>query len=163
MIVEKDESSKIHHLADIEHSPKGTKLVLGKNSNIDSFVKIKPVGGQGNVTIGDYSFINSGTVIYSGNGVSIGNYVLIGPNCNLVPANHKFEDKNELIYRQRFMPSRGGIIIEDDVWLGACVTLLDGAHIAKGCVIGANTLIDFKTEEYGVYVGVPGKLVKKRT
>ena len=39
------------------------------------------------------------------------------------------------------MPSKEVFVIEDDVWLGANVTLLDGVIIRRGCVIGANSLV----------------------
>lgn len=153
---------KVGPLTSIEVSSRGTNTIIGQNSVIDDFVKIKHVGGKGNVEIGEYVYINSGTVIYSGNGVKIGNNVLIGPSCNIVPANHKFNERNILIRLQGFQPSKRGILIEDDVWLGANVTILDGSIIRKGCVIAANSLINGETEEYGIYAGNPAVKIKSR-
>jgi acetyltransferase-like isoleucine patch superfamily enzyme len=153
---------KIGSLTSIEVSSRGTDTIIGEGSVIDDFVKIKHVGGSGHIEIGKYVYLNSGTVLYSGNGIKIGDNVLIGPNCNLVPSNHQFEDCQKPIKEQGFMPSKGGIVIEDDVWLGANVTLLDGVIIRKGCVIGANSLVSGELEEYGIYIGSPAKLVKKR-
>lgn len=155
-------TAKVSSLASIEVSTRGTNTIIGENSVIDDFVKIKHVAGEGHVEIGEFTYINSGTVIYSGNGVKIGNHVLIGPNCNIVPANHEFKDPNTLIRLQRFMPSKGGTIIEDDVWLGANVTVLDGAIIKRGCVIGANSLVQTELEEYGIYVGSPARKIGSR-
>jgi virginiamycin A acetyltransferase len=154
--------SKISGLSSIEVSSRGTDTVIGEFSVVDDFVKIKHVGGTGHIIIGSHCYLNSGTVIYSGNGVSLGDSVLIGPNCNLVPANHAFRDANTSIRLQGFMPSKGGIIIEDDVWLGANVTVLDGAHIMKGCVVGANSLVKGKLDQYGIYAGVPAKKIGER-
>ena len=64
--------ARISPLADIEASVRGTRLDVGAGSVIDSFVKIKPVGGVGDVTIGARCFLNSGVVVYSGNGVTLG-------------------------------------------------------------------------------------------
>jgi virginiamycin A acetyltransferase len=155
-------SVKVGSLTSIEVSSRGTNTVIGQNSVIDDFVKIKHVGGTGDIEIGEYVYLNSGTVIYSGNGVKIGNNVLIGPNCNIVPSNHKFNDKNVLIRLQGFQPSKGGILIEDDVWLGANVTVLDGAIIKKGCIIAANSLVNGETEEYAIYAGSPAIKIKSR-
>lgn len=155
-------TSKISKLCSIDISSRGTDTIIGENCVIDDFVKMKHVGGEGNIEIGDFVFINSGTVLYSGNGIKIGNNVLIGPNCNLTPVNHQFTDAKKLIRLQGFQPSRGGILIEDDVWLGANVTLLDGAIIRKGCIIAANSLISNDTEEYSIYAGTPAKKIKKR-
>ena len=54
------------------------------------------------------------------------------------------------------------IVIEDDVWIGAGVKILDGVIIRKGCVIGANTVVNKSTEQYGIYVGAPARLIRKR-
>lgn len=156
------ETAKVSERSVIEISSRGTNTTVGKNSVIDDFVKIKHVGGEGSIVIGDHVFLNSFTVIYSGNGVSIGNNTAIGPNCSIVPINHKFDEKDRLISEQRFAPSKGGIIIEEDVWIGAGVTILDGAHIRKGAVIGAGWLVNKEIEAYSINMGSPAKKVGER-
>lgn len=149
------ELAKVSPMADIEDSVRESRIVIEAGVVIDSFVKIKPAGGSGDVLIGKNSYINSGTVIYSGNGVRIGENVLIAANCTLAPVNHQYAARNKKISEQRFMPSRGGIIIEDDVWIGVGTVILDGAIIRKGCVIGALSLVRGELQEYGIYVGNP--------
>jgi acetyltransferase-like isoleucine patch superfamily enzyme len=152
-------SARVSEKADIEDSVRGTRIVIEANVMIDAFVKIKPTGGSGDVVIGEGSYVNSGTVIYSGNGVTIGRGVLIAANCTLAPVNHGYKSRAKTIREQGFLPSKGGIVIEDDVWLGAGVVVLDGAHIRKGCVVAANAIVRGETEEYGVYGGEPlGKI-----
>ncbi len=152
-------TARVSPLADLEESTRGTTLRIGEDSVIDSFVKIKPTGGSGDVTIGRDSIINSGCVIYSGNGVVIGDHVRIAANCTLAPVNHAYAIKNTLIRDQRFLPSKGGIIIEDDVWIGAGCIILDGAILRKGCVIAAMSLVRGEVEGYSIQGGNP--LVKK--
>ena len=149
-------------LADIERSKRGSKLSVGDYSLIDSFVKIKFCGGSGDIKIGAHSYINSGCVLYSGNGLEIGNDVLLASNCTLAPVNHAYMSKNTVIREQGFLPSRGGIIIKDDCWIGANTVILDGAIIGEGCVIGASSLVKTVLEPYGVYAGNPLKLIKVR-
>lgn len=156
------ETAKIATLVSIEISSKGTHTYVGAFSSIDDFVKIKHVGGSGDIRIGEYSYINSGCVLYSGNGIDIGNNVLIGPNCSIVPVNHEFKNPNELIRLQGFQASKSGVVIEDDVWIGAGVTILDGAYIGKGAIIGANSLIMSKIEPFSICVGTPSKVIKHR-
>lgn len=146
----------------IDSSTRGTHTYIGEHCVIDDFVKIKHVGGKGDIKIGNHVYINSGTVIYSGNGVDIADNVLIGPNCSLVPVNHQFQDKNTAIRLQGFSPSKGGIVIEEDVWLGAGVVVLDGAIIRKGCVIGANSLVLGEIPPFSICAGNPCKVIKKR-
>lgn len=157
------ESAKVSKLCDIEDSIRGTKIIIEDEVTVDSFVKIKPVGGSGDVIIGKGSYINSGVVIYSGNGVNIGEDVLIAANCTLAPVNHEYKDKNKTIKEQRFKESKGGIVVEDDVWIGANCVILDGAILRKGCVIGANSLVSGEIAEYSVNVGSPARLVGWRS
>jgi virginiamycin A acetyltransferase len=154
-VLEADPTARISPLADIEPSVRGTRYVIGARTMIDAFVKIKPAGGTGDVVIGADSAINSGTVIYSGNGVRIGDGVLIAANCTLAATNHEFSDPDRRIRDQGFQPSRGGIVIEDDVWLGANVVVLDGAVIGKGAVIGAGSVVGGAVEPYAIYAGTP--------
>jgi acetyltransferase-like isoleucine patch superfamily enzyme len=130
---------------------------------IDAFVKIKPVGGNGDVRIGAYSYVNSGVVIYSGNGVEVGRDVLIAANCTLAPVDHEFAARDRTIREQRFRPGKGGIVIEDDVWIGANTVLLDGAVVRRGCVIGAASVVRGELEPYSINVGTPTRIVGYRT
>jgi acetyltransferase-like isoleucine patch superfamily enzyme len=157
-----DSTAKISHLADLEKSLRGSILKIGSKVMVDSFVKIKFVGGDGNIEIGDSTFINSGCVLYSGNGIRIGKNVLIAANCTLAPVNHEYNSRFKTIIEQRFKKSKGGIIIEDDVWIGAGSIILDGAYIKKGSVIGSSCLVGIETEAYGVYYGNPLELKKFR-
>ena len=51
------------------------------------------------------------------------------------------------------------IIVEEDVWIGANVTLMDGCHIGRGANIGAGSVVRFKVPPYAVVVGNPAKIV----
>ena len=159
MPLEFDPTARISPLADIEESTRGTIYRVGADSMIDSFVKIKPVGGSGHIIMGARVMINSGCVLYSGNGITIGDNVAVAANCVFAPVNHAYADKNTLINQQRFLPSKGGIIIEDDVWIGAGCVILDGAILRRGCVIGAMSLVRGEIEAYSIQAGNP--LVKK--
>jgi len=149
-------------LADIEDSVKGSRIVVGPGSYIDAFVKIKAAGGTGDVIIGEQSFINSGCVLYIGNGIAIGNNVSIAANCVLAPTNHEFASASVPHQQQGFRPSKGGIHVEDDVWIGAGTVILDGARLGKGAVVGALSLVRSRLEPYGIYAGNPITLIDRR-
>lgn len=149
--------------ADIEDSVKGSRIVIGAGSYIDSFVKIKAAGGTGDVIIGEQTFINSGCVLYIGNGISVGNNVSIAANCVLAPTNHEFSSATVLHQRQGFRPSKGGIRLEDDVWVGAGTVILDGAMIGRGAVVGAQSLVRSVCEPFGIYGGNPLQLIGRRS
>ncbi len=83
MLLDVHPTARISDKADIEQSTRGTRIVIGAYSVIDSFVKIKPAGGSGDLLIGERVTVNSGCVIYTGNGLVIGNDVAIAANCVL--------------------------------------------------------------------------------
>ena len=152
-------NARISKLADIEDSVRGSRIVIEDGVVIDSFVKLKPAGGSGDVHIGRNCSINSGVVIYIGNGVRIGANVAIGANTTLAPTNHAYHARGRTIAEQRFMPSRGGIVIEDDVWIAANCVLLDGAILRRGCVVGAGSLVRGELPPYSVNVGSPTRTI----
>ena len=114
----------------------------------------------GDIVIGDNCTINPYTTIYGQGGVYIGNNVRIASHCSVIPANHIFSDPERPIFQQGL--SKKGIVIEEDVWMGSGVKILDGVTVSKGCVIGANSVVTKSTQPYGVYVGVPAHLLKSR-
>ena len=105
--------------------------------------------------VGERTVINSCCVLYTGNGIVIGNDVAIAANCVFAPVNHEFAIKDKLIREQRFRPSKGGIVIEDDVWVGAGSVILDGAILRRGCVIGAMSLVRGEIQSFSINVGSP--------
>jgi len=153
-----DPTARVSPLADLEDSTRGTRIVVGAGVVIDSFVKIKPAGGSGDVDIGVGSVINAGCVLYTGNGIRIGRDVLLAANCTLAPTNHAFADPTRPIRAQGFQPSRGGIVIEDDVWIGANCVLVDGAVIGRGSVIGAGSLVRGVLPPFCIAHGSPARV-----
>ena len=155
-------SARVSPLADIEDSVRGTRIVIGAHSVIDSFVKVKPVGGSGDLLIGEHVVINSGCVLYTGHGIKIGNHVAIAANCTFAPVNHAYKDKSRPIREQGFLPGKGGIVIEDDVWIGANCVFLDGAILRRGCVLGAGSIVRGELAAYTVYAGQPLRVLGVR-
>jgi acetyltransferase-like isoleucine patch superfamily enzyme len=155
-------SAHISPLADIEDSTRGTLIEIGDQVSIDSFVKIKPAGGTGDLRIGANTTINSGCVFYTGNGIVIGRRCAIAANCTFAPVNHAISDRSVPIIAQGFMPSRGGIRLEDDVWIGANVVVLDGAVLQRGCVVGAGSVVRGEIPPYAICVGAPARVIRYR-
>jgi virginiamycin A acetyltransferase len=148
-------SVRISRFADIEDSPRGSILRIDEDVVVESFVKLKFAGGSGNVSIGARTYVNAGVVIYSGNGVSIGRGVLIAANCTFAATNHRISDLTRPIRDQGFAISKGGIIIEDDVWIGANSVILDGARVGRGAVIAAGSCVRGVVEPMTIVGGNP--------
>lgn len=136
----------------------GGSITIGDFCELRKGCQLLSYGG--NIEIGNYSSINPYTMIYGQGNITIGSYVRIAAHCVLIPSNHIFSDISKPIYQQGLVNK--GIVVEDDVWIGCGVRILDGVVIAKGCVIGAGSVVTDSTEPYGIYVGVPAKKIKSR-
>ena len=51
------------------------------------------------------------------------------------------------------------VIVDEDVWIGAKVTLLSGAHLGRGCEVGSGSVVRGNVPPYSVVVGNPCKVV----
>ena len=92
--------------------------------------------------------------------IYIGNNVLIGPNTVIRSSNHSF-NKIDLIRKQKH--TKGVIIIEDDVWIGANVVILPNLTIKKGAVIGAGSIVTKSIAEFDIVAGNPAKKIGERS
>lgn len=58
--------------------------------------------------------------------------------------------------------SKGGICVEDDVWIGFGATILDGVTIGQGAVVGARALVTKDVAPYEIVGGVPAQTIGQR-
>lgn len=140
------------------HTFFGGRIFIGNDCYLGSGCKLITSGGD--IKIGHHCSINPYAMLYGHGGLTIGNYVRIATQCVLIPSNHNFSDANIPIADQGI--TNKGIVIEDDVWLGSGVKVLDGVTISKGCIIGAGSVVTKSTVSNGIYAGVPAKLIKMR-
>ncbi len=112
------------------------------------------------IVIGTNTTINPYTVLYSAGGLYIGSNVLIATHVVMSAHNHEFKNKNMLIKKQGL--SKLGIRIEDDVWIGANATILDGVCIGEGAVVAAGAVVAKNVAPYSVVGGVPAKEISQR-
>ena len=87
-------------------------------------------------SFGEQVFINQGCYFLDFGGITIGDRVMIGPRVTLTTAGHPVE----LDDRYDFL-TRAPIAIEDDVWIGAAVTITPGVTVGRGSVIGAGAVV----------------------
>ncbi|GHJ43020.1 acetyltransferase [Catellatospora sp. TT07R-123] len=87
-------------------------------------------------SFGERVFINQGCFFLDYGGITIGDRVLIGPRVTLSTAGHPVE------VDERFdFITHAPIVIEDDVWIGAAVTVTPGVTIGRGSVVGAGAVV----------------------
>lgn len=110
-----------------------------------------------NLRCGNRVFINFNATILAQAPITLGDDVMIGPNCSLITVGHPVAD-----HRMR----RGGweqakpISIGENTWLGANVTVLPGVSIGKQCVVGAGTLVTRDIPDNSLVLGSPGTVVR---
>lgn len=135
-----------------------SKIVLNKNVNIKDRTTIYVKDCE--LLIDENSFLNGDCTIMAESDVKIGKNVMIAPKCNIIATNHKYDDLNiDMIYQG--LDSKG-IIIEDNVWIGINVTILDGVTIKSGSIIAAGAVVTKDTQSNSIYGGIPAKFIKKR-
>ena len=78
----------------------------------------------------------------------------------MIPSNHNYARTDIPIYRQG--ETSKGIVIEDDVWIGARVTILDGVRVGGGSIIAAGAVVSKDVEPFSVVGGVPARVLKSR-
>jgi acetyltransferase-like isoleucine patch superfamily enzyme len=133
-------------------------ITIGNRSYIYPYALIK--ADDGNIIIGDDCSIHDYSVLYGRGDLIIGNNVRIATGVAILPYNHVYSDAENLIRMQGI--SSKGIIIEDDVWVGAKSIVLDGVLIGKGSVIAAGAVVTKSVEPYSVVGGNPARIIKKR-
>lgn len=141
------------------HSPEelvGLMRNLTSQPEIPSFGLFPPFYADcgKNIHFGQNVFINSGCRFQDQGGIWIGDNVLIGHNAVLATLNHNPDPKK----RGNLIPSR--IVIGNDVWLGANVTVLPGVTIGDGAIIAAGAVVTKDVPARTVAGGVPAKVIK---
>lgn len=153
-----DSTTSIAWSVSADGGGQGGRIVVGKHSTLDTGVILRANGNT--ISIGNNSRINPYCMIHGGGGVKIGNGVRIGSHSVITAANHIFDDPTMPIYLQG--ESEKGIVIEDDVWLGAGAKILDGVVVATGTVVGAGAVVTKSTPAYSVVAGVPAEVIRMR-
>ncbi|MEM9217436.1 MAG: acyltransferase [Cyanobacteria bacterium P01_F01_bin.150] len=147
---------------DVRLRPMGeqTTVILGNGVQVDRGTDLKVhYASKGCITIGDNTIIGPYCFL-SGESIQIGTQCLIAPQVGIFANNHEFSDPLRYIRQQGH--SYKGIVIDDDCWIGTGAKILDGVHIGKGCVIGAGAVVSKSLPPYSIAVGIPAKIVGSR-
>lgn len=113
---------------------------------------------QSRIKIGRDSLIGEYSVIRGQGGVQIGDRVYTSPFTQIIAVNHVFDDPNVPFVDQGITAE--GIVIEDDVWLGAGAVITDGVRVGKGAVVAAGAVVTKDVPPHTVVGGVPAKIIK---
>jgi acetyltransferase-like isoleucine patch superfamily enzyme len=111
------------------------------------------------IRIGCDALISEYTVIRGQGGVSIGDRVYTSPMTQIVAVNHEFDDPDRPFIEQGI--TARGIVIEDDVWIGASAVITDGVRIGRGAVVAAGAVVTADVPPHTVVAGVPARVVRE--
>jgi acetyltransferase-like isoleucine patch superfamily enzyme len=132
----------------------GDNVYIGRNTILSC--------KEGSIAVGDYTNISANCSLLSETEINLGRYCFLAGHCYLVAGgNHSFDDVSRPIMFQPSV-SKGGIRVDDDVWLAAGVIVLDGVTIGPGTVVGAGAVVTVSLPEYSVAVGSPARVIRDR-
>ena len=138
-------------------------------------VYIRPMSsdikGLWNLSVGDDTSIPKGSTIYCTDvPCTIGKKVLFGPKPTIITGDHRIDIlgkyMTDVTVEDKFVDGVNvydqPVVIEDDVWCGANVTILKGVTIGHGSVVAAGAVVTKSFPPYSIIGGIPAKLIKMR-
>ena len=125
------------------------------------------IKGLENLSIGDGTSIPKGSTFYCTKApLTIGRKVIFGPHPTIITGDHRTDLIGRYIIdvtdEEKLPENDAPVVIEDDVWCGANVTILKGVTIGRGSIIAAGAVVTQSFPPYSVIGGVPAKLLKMR-
>jgi acetyltransferase-like isoleucine patch superfamily enzyme len=138
------------------------KVHLERNVHLYRWSVIELGNGNGSLSIGANTYLQAGCTLnpFISN-ITIGANCMIATRCVFMPYQHGHADPNRPL-REQPLTSRGDIVIEDDVWLGAQVCVMDGVVIGKGSIVGAGAVVTKDVPPNSLAVGVPARVIRQR-
>lgn len=110
------------------------------------------------IRIGRDCLVGEYSVIRGQGGVTIGDRVYTSPFTQIIAVNHVFDDPARPFVEQGITAQ--GIVIEDDVWLGAGAVITDGVRVEKGAVVAAGAVVTRDVAAHTVVGGVPARVLR---
>jgi acetyltransferase-like isoleucine patch superfamily enzyme len=132
---------------------------FGDNVFFKQGVRLCVAQPQGELRIGSNTTIGYHTTIFASYSVVIGADCLIAPFCYLVDADHGIAAGSRI--NTQDMTARP-VVVGDDVWLGARVTVVSGVRIGTGAVAGAGSVITADVPAGAIVAGAPARIVGYR-
>lgn len=146
----------------------GCRLTLGNNVVIGAYSIIAVEGhrvsggnAKARLEIGDGTYIGECNNIRAEYGISIGSKCLISQGVSIISSNHSTM-LGVPIVDQPSRNDRKGVIIGDDVWIGAGAVILPGVEIGQGAIVAANAVVVANVDANTIVAGIPAKFIKNR-
>ena len=134
----------------------GDCVKIGSYSNLSSTSHLSKYGKG--LKIGNHSAVGDYTQFGAAGGIEIGNDVIMGSYISFHSENHNFTDTSKLI-REQGVTSKG-IVIGNNIWVGAKVTFLDGSVVGNNSVVAAGAVVNGIYPDNSIIGGIPAKVIK---
>lgn len=154
-------------LWDMIWSPLWKKKMKSCGRNVFLRPLSSDIKGLWNLSVGDDVLIPKGSTFYCTNAeLIIGSKVIFGPKPTIITGDHRIDLIGKYIIDvtddEKLPDQDAPVIIEDDVWCGANVTILKGVTIGRGSVVAAGAVVTKSFPPYSIIGGVPAKLIGMR-
>lgn len=136
-----------------------SEIVVGDNVFVGRNTVLKTRDGR--IAIEDYADIGANAYIGTTQEIRIGRHALIAAYCYIGGTHHQMDDRETPIALQG-IARKGGVVVGDNVWIGAGVIINDGVQIGRGAVIGAGSVVTKDVPPYCIAVGVPARVQRER-
>jgi acetyltransferase-like isoleucine patch superfamily enzyme len=111
------------------------------------------------IHIGRDSLIGELNVLRGQGGITIGDRVYTAPLVQILAVDHVYADRTRPMIEQGITAE--GIVVEDDVWIGAGAIITDGVTVGQGAVVAAGAIVTQDVAPHTVVGGVPAQLLKR--
>lgn len=93
--------------------------------------------------------------------LTIKKYTIVGLNCVIVTNKHNSTVgiPHILLGISGINDQHNNLVIEEDVWIGANVTIMGNANLGRGCICGACSTVTKPVPPYAVVSGTPARIV----
>lgn len=125
--------------------------------------------GFENIYLEDDVNIGAGSTIFTTRAkIHIGKNTFSGPNLTMISGDHPYVvgqymldiSKEKLKQTQDITPYDKDINIEQDVWIGANVTIIKGVTVGRCAILAAGSVVVKDVPPYSIFGGTPAKLIK---
>ena len=111
------------------------------------------------IQLGDHVYINHNCMFLDCGGITIGNYVLMGPNVGIFTPEHAFDPALRMEGYEISRP----VVIGDNVWIGGIVSIMGGVTIGENSIIGAGSVVTRDIPANVIAVGNPCRVLREIT
>ncbi|WP_375411315.1 acyltransferase [uncultured Bradyrhizobium sp.] len=140
------------------------RIEIGSNVRIDPYCVLSAAAGH--IRLGNYIHIGSHNVTVGGGGVEFADFVNLSQAVRIYSVNDDYSGESltsPMIPRHLSHTISGAVRLGRHVIVGSGSVILPRVTIGDGCAIGALSLVNGSLPDWGIYAGVPVRLIRARS